>query len=165
VNAATNQPGPLQTDSTLALAQSQLLGAMSFTMAGNGNVNGLVDLGITMNNDGTLSANNSTLTAALQSNPAAVQTFFQATSSGAFGDNLYNQVNALADPISGSLAQDINGMQQTQIDLSRQISDFQDQLNVTQQQLTTEFDRVDVTLQELPLLLNQVNQQLASLGS
>ena len=31
--------------------------------------------------------------------------------------------------------------------------------------LTTQFDQVDVTLQELPLLLQQVNQQLASLGS
>src|SRR5262249_27192229 len=151
-------------DSTLALAQNQLLSAMSFAMTGNG-VNTLAELGITMNNDGTLTVNNATLQSALQSNPSAVQSFFQAGTAGSFGDNLFTQVNALADPISGSIATDINGLQQSQTSMTDQISDFQSQLNVTQQQLTAEFDQVDVTLQELPLLLQQVNQQLASLGS
>jgi len=67
--------------------------------------------------------------------------------------------------VSGSVASDINGLQQSQTGITDQISDFQAQLSVTQQALTTQFDQVDVTLQELPLLLQQVNQQLASLGS
>jgi flagellar hook-associated protein 2 len=165
VSSATNEPGPLQADSTLALAQSQMLGALSFSMTGNGNINSLADLGISMNDDGTLSVDSSTLSAALQNNPAAVQSFFQAGNAGGFGNNLYTQVNAIADPVSGSLAQDINGLASSQTDITQQISDFQAQLNDTQQQLTTEYDQVDVTLQELPLLLNQVNQQLTSLGS
>ena len=165
VNSSTNQPGPLQADSTLALAQDQLLQAMSFTMTGNGGVNSLADLGITMNNDGTLSVDSSTLEGALQSDPNAVQSFFDATQSGGFGNNLYNQVNAIADPVNGSIAQDITGLQQSQTDITQQISDFQDQLTAQQQQLTQEYDQVDVTLQELPLLLQQVNQQLSSLGS
>ena len=163
INSSTNQPGPLQADSTLALAQNQLLSSLSFTMTGNGNINTLADLGITMNNDGTLSVNNTTLGAALTSSPSAVQAFFQATNSGGFGNNLYSQVNALADPIHGSVSQDIAGLQQSQTDLSQQITDFQAQLFVTQQALTRQYDQVDVTLQELPLLLQQVNQQLASL--
>jgi flagellar hook-associated protein 2 len=165
VSASTNEPGPLQADSTLALAQSQLLGAMSFSMTGNGGINSLADLGITMNDDGTLSVDSSTLSGALQNNPAAALTFFQAGNAGGFGDNLYTQVEGVADPVSGSIAQDSNGYQQSQNEITQQISDFQDQLNTVQQQLTTEYDNVDVTLQELPLLLSQVNQQLASLGS
>ena len=164
INSSTNAAGPLQADSTLALAQSQILSTISFAMTGNGNINSLADLGITMNNDGTLSVNGTTLQSALQANPSAAQAFFSATNSGGFGNNLYNQINSIADPISGSVAQDMAGLQQSQNDLTQQISDFQDQLNTTQQQLTTEYDQVDVTLQELPLLLQQVNQQLGSLG-
>jgi flagellar hook-associated protein 2 len=164
INSSTGQPGPLQSDSTLALAQSQLLASLSYTMTGNGSVNSLADLGITMNNDGTLSIDNTTLQGALQSDPNAVQSFFNATQSGGFGNNIYNQVNAIADPISGSVAQDINGLTQTQTDITQQISDFQNQLSTQQQALTAEYDQVDVTLQELPLLLQQVNQQLSSLG-
>ncbi len=163
VDSTTNQAGPLQADSTLALAQNQILSTISFAMIGNGNINSLADLGISMNNDGTLSLNTTTLEAALQANPAAVQSFFNSQTSGGFGNNLYNQINFIADPISGSVSQDMAGLQQSQTALSQQISDFQAQLSVTQQELTTEYDQVDVTLQELPLLLQQINQQLASL--
>lgn len=164
VNSSSNQPGPLQADSTLALAQSQLLSAMSFTMTGNGTVNSLADLGITMNNDGTLSVDDATLQSALQSDPNAVQSFFNSTRAQGFGNNLYNQVNAIADPVTGTVQQDINGLAQSQSDFTQQISDFQNQLTVQQQQLTAEYDQVDVTLQELPLLLQQTSQQLSSLG-
>lgn len=163
VNSTTNQAGPLQADSTLALAQNQILSTISFATTGNGNINSLADLGVSMNNDGTLSVNSATLEGALQANPSAVQSFFNSQISGSFGSNLYNQINFIADPISGTVSQDMTGLRQSQTALSQQISDFQAQLSATQQQLTTEYDQVDVTLQELPLLLQQINQQLASL--
>ncbi|MGA8221454.1 MAG: flagellar filament capping protein FliD [Candidatus Acidiferrales bacterium] len=164
ISSSTGQPGPLSADSTLSLAQSQILAAGSFSTTGNGAVNSLADLGISFNNDGTLSVDSGTLTSALEANPAAVQSFFQATTAGSFGANLTNNLTALADPISGSIAQDINGLTQSQTSLTQQISDFQAQLNTQQQALTTQYDQVDVTLQELPLLLSQVSQQLTSLG-
>jgi len=164
INPNTNQPGPLASDSTLSLAQSQILAAASFATTGNGSVNSLGDLGISFNDDGTLSVDSGTLATALQSNPSAVQSFFQATSTGSFGANLTSNLSALADPITGSIATDITGLQQTQTALSQQISDFQDQLTATQQALTTQYNQVDVTLQELPLLLAQVNQQLTAIG-
>ncbi|MBZ5503155.1 MAG: flagellar filament capping protein FliD [Acidobacteriia bacterium] len=160
----SGQAGPLAADSTLILAQNQLLSSMAFAMKGNGSVNMLADLGITMNNDGTLSVNNSALSSALQNNPAAVQAFFQATTAGSFGANLSQDVNLLADPTSGSVTQDMTGLQQSQSDLSHQISDFQGQLAITQQQLTAQFDQVDVMLQTLPMMLTQISQQLGSLG-
>jgi flagellar hook-associated protein 2 len=164
INPNTNQPGPLASDTTISLAQSQLLAAASFSTTGNGAVNSLGDLGISFNNDGTLSVDTNTLTSALQSNPSAVQSFFASATAGSFGANLTNNLAALADPVVGSVATDITGLQQAQTALTQQISDFQSQLNVTQQALTTQYDQVDVTLQELPLLLAQVNQQLTSLG-
>jgi flagellar hook-associated protein 2 len=164
VDPTSNQAGPLASDGTLMLAQGQILSAAAFAMSGNGNVQSLADLGVSMNNDGTLTVNSATLQSALQSNPSAVQSFFQSGNAGSFGSNLSSILSGIADPISGSIAQDMNGLQQSQSSLTQQISDFQDQLNTMQQQLTQQYVQVDTTLQQLPLLLQQVSQQLQSLG-
>ena len=163
-NATSNAQGPLASDSTLALAQSQILAAAAFSTTGNGNINSLGDLGLTMNDDGTLSINSGQLATALQGSFANVQTFFASLTTGSFGANLTNTLNTIADPVTGSIQQDLNGLAQQQSGLAQQISDFQDQLSAQTQQLTDQYNQVNVTLQELPLLLSQVNSQLASIG-
>lgn len=165
VPSGSSQAGPLASDSTLSLAQNQILGATTFTTANGAGINSLSDLGISLNDDGTLSVNSSQLAGALQSNPTAVQSFFDSTQTGSFGANLAGVLNSLVDPITGSVIQDGNGLTQTQTGLTQQISDFQNQINSSQQQLTTQYDQVDATLQELPLLLAQINSQLGSLNS
>jgi flagellar hook-associated protein 2 len=160
----TNQQGPLAADSTLGLAQSQILAAAAFSTTGNGAINSLGDMGLTMNNDGTLSINSGTLATALQGNFASVQNFFSSLTAGSFGSNVTKNLNSITDPITGSIALDLNGLTNTQRSLTQQISDFQLQLLGTEQQLTHQFNQVNVTLQELPLLLNQVKLQLSSLG-
>lgn len=164
VNPTTETAGPLVGDSTLDLVQSQILSAVAFSTTGNGSVNSLGDLGITVNNDGTLTVNNGQLSSALQSDPGSVQSFFETTNASGFGSNLDQVLSGLADPTTGAVAVDMTGLQQQQTDLTQQISDFQDQLNTQQQQLTQQFDQVDVTLQELPVLLSETQSQLASLG-
>ncbi len=158
------QPGPLGSDSTVALTQGELLSAVAFSTTGNGNVNSISDLGISVNNDGTLAVNSGTLATALQSNPAAIQSFFQATTSGSFGANLTTALNNVANPITGAVATDITGLSQSQTSITQQISDFQAQIATQTTQLTQEYVQVDTTLQELPELLDQINQQLSSLG-
>jgi flagellar hook-associated protein 2 len=161
---SNGQPGPLGSDSTLALTQGELLSAVAFSTTGNGNVNNISDLGISVNNDGTLAVNSGTLATALQSNPAAIQSFFQATTTGSFGANLTTALNNVANPITGAVATDITGLSQSQTSITQQISDFQAQIATQTQQLTQEYVQVDTTLQELPELLDQINQQLSSLG-
>jgi len=163
VDPSTGDAGPLASDSTLSLTQSQILSSAAFAMTGNGNVNSLADLGISFNDDGTMSVDTGALTSALTANFTDVQNFFQAQNAGSFGANLTQSLSAVADPITGALAQDLTGLQQTQTDLTQQITDFQSQLSDLQTSLTQQYDQVDTTLQELPLLLQQVNQQLASL--
>jgi flagellar hook-associated protein 2 len=163
VDPTTKQAGPLASDATLTLAQGQIQSSISFATSGNGAVNSLADLGVSLNNDGTLSVNNSTLATSLLSNPAAVQAFFQSTNAAGFGANLKSNLTALADPLTGTVSQDLTGLQQTQTDITQQISDFQVQLDAKSKQLTTQFDLVDAMIQQLPLLLSQVSSQLASL--
>lgn len=164
IDSSSGQAGPLAADSTVSLAQSLILSSASFAMTGNGAVSTLSDLGISMNDDGTLTVNSASLSNALQTNPSAVQTFFDSTNAGSFGSNLTSVLTTLADPVTGALTNDANGLTQTQTGLSQQISDFQSQIATQTTALTAEYDQVDTTLQELPLLLSQINSQLSSLS-
>src|SRR5579863_1160256 len=81
VNPSTNQQGPLGSDNSLRILQSSLFADASYAttdpLSVSSGFNSLASLGISTNNDGTLSLDTSTLNNALISNPAAVQNFFQ----------------------------------------------------------------------------------------
>jgi len=57
---------------------------------------------------------------------------------------------------------DVQGITQSSQALGQQISDLQSALAIKQQNLTAVYAQVNTTLQELPLLQNQLAQQLAS---
>jgi flagellar hook-associated protein 2 len=132
-------------------------------LTGNGGPQNLTSLGISVNNDGTLSANSGALAAALSSNFSAVQSFLQSGSAG-FASNLSSVVTGLTDSISGVLGLDASGLTQSSLALSQQISDLQAALAVRQQNLIGVYAKVNATLQELPLLQSQLSQQLASIA-
>jgi flagellar hook-associated protein 2 len=157
--SATGQEGPLGGDSTLQMLQSALLSAASYSGGGNG-VSTLADLGITMNNDGTLSLNNTTLNTAIQSNFSAVQGFMQGTSSNGFVSSFNNQLNTLTDPTSGAFTVDLQSISSENKDLQNQINDFQTYLNAQQVLLTAQYNAADITLQQLPQIQAQINAEL-----
>jgi flagellar capping protein FliD len=61
------------------------------------------------------------------------------------------------------VALDINGLTQTNDDLSNQISDFQANMTNVQQSLTTQYDTLDSLLMQYPLQIQEAQAQLASL--
>jgi flagellar hook-associated protein 2 len=141
-------------------AQAQLLSAVAYSVSGNNGAVNLASLGINVNDDGTLSVDSGTLQSALENNYAAVQNFFQNTTTG-FAQNLDNVLNGLNQAGTGSLTLDLAGINQTQQDLTDQINDLNSSIAQQQQTLTQTYSQVNVTLQELPLLIQQVNAQLA----
>ena len=159
--SATGQEGPLGGDSTLQMLQSALLTAGGYSGGGTG-VSTLADLGITMNNDGTLSLNNTTLNTAIQSNFSGVQAFMQGTSSNGFVSSLNNQLNTLTDPSSGAFTVDLQSISSENKDLQNQINDFQTYLNAQQILLTAQYNAADITLQQLPQLQAQINAELGN---
>jgi flagellar hook-associated protein 2 len=161
VNSDGSGGGPLESDGSLREAQSTLLSAVAFAASGNNGVVNLASLGVNLNNDGTLSVDQSTLTSALSSNYSSVQNFLQSASSG-FAGNLTTALTNLIDPSSGVLGLDAQGITQSSQSLGQQISDLQASLAVKQQNLVQVYAQVNATLQELPLLQNQLSQQLAS---
>lgn len=165
VTPGTTQQPPLLTDSSVEMVQNILAQDVNFNISGNNGITSLASLGISVNNDGTLSVDSGTLNAALSGNSASVQNFFQQTgSTNGFAVQLGNDLTSMTDPVNGPLQIDLQGISQEQQTVAQEISDFQANLATQEQIWTQQWTQVDTTLQQLPLLLNQINGQLASLS-
>jgi flagellar hook-associated protein 2 len=163
-NSQTKTAGILSGDSTLQLLQQQLLSAVSSVGSEANPIQSLASLGITLNNDGTLTVNGSQLQNALSTNYQNVQSFFQAAATG-FATQLSSELDNLTNPTSGAITIEINGLTQSASDLTNQINDFEARLMITQQQLINQYSQINATLEQLPILLSQINSQIASLPS
>lgn len=121
----------------------------------------LASIGVNLNNDGTLSVDSGALSSALASNYSGVQNFLQSTTNG-FAGNVRTTLNNLIQAGNSVLGLDAQGISQSSQSLGRQISDLQAALAVKQQNLTQVYSQVNVTLQQLPLLLNEIGKQLGT---
>jgi flagellar hook-associated protein 2 len=140
----------------LAQLQSQLTGAL-FGGSASGSINNFGQLGISMNNDGTLTLDSSTLTSALSSNLSDVTGFFQ--NSGSFGQTLSTAVNNLGTQAPNGaiyLAQQQNAAQEKA--LNADITNENTLLSEQKTQLTDELNTANQILQSIPSQLNQVNE-------
>ena len=165
INAQFAVPGdgtapPLESDGSLREAQQLLLGAIAYSTSGNSGIVNLSSIGVNLNNDGTLSVNSAQLQTALSSNNSAVQSFLQNTGTG-FGQNLSTVLTNINSPGSGILGLDANGITNTSQSLAQQLTDLQVAFNTKQANLILVYSQVNATLQELPLLQSQTQQQLA----
>jgi flagellar hook-associated protein 2 len=169
VNPATNAEGPLGSDSALRLLQSSLASNITYTtsdaLSQSSGFSNLAALGITVNNDGTLSVDSGTLTSALSSNPAAVQNFFTNSNGTGFADSFNSALTGLTDPTTGILNSDLAENQGEQTILTNEITNFQTQAAAQQTQLEAEFSAVNASLEEYPFLLQEVTAELGSIGS
>jgi flagellar hook-associated protein 2 len=162
--SSSGSAAPLLGDPSLQVVQQTILQDATYSLSGNSGITSLASLGISMNDDGTLTVDSGTLSNALNSNFAAIQNFFQSITPSGFAANLANDLNSLTNPATGPLNAESNGITQQIDDLNTQISDFQANLKQTQQQLTDQYSTINATLEELPMLMDQLNTQLSSLN-
>src|SRR5712691_8923033 len=153
--------GPLESDGTLRGVQNQLLSAVTHSITGNNGFVNLASIGVNMNNDGTLAVNSGTLSNTLNNNFSSVHSLLQGTSGVATG--LANTLKQITDPSNGTVTLDLQGFSKESQDLTQQINTLQSQLLIQQQNLTDQYAKMQTTLQEMPLLQNQLTAQLAAL--
>ncbi len=161
-NSSTGTAGILVGDSSVDLVQEQLLTAISSSLSGNNGAVNLESIGISLQNDGTLSVNSATLNNALQNNFSAVQNLFQSPSG--VGRTLQQSLASLTNVVTGPLSVDMNGISSEIRNLNSQISDFQLQLQNTRTQLLAEYTRINTMLEQLPQTLASINSQLDALN-
>jgi flagellar hook-associated protein 2 len=160
-NQSTNTGQPLEGDSSLALVQQQLYSSVGYTTAaGNNGINSLASLGITVNDNGTLSVDSGALSNALSSQSTDVRNFFQAATTG-FAQSFNTTMQTMTDPTKGALLVELTGISTEKSSLAAQISDFESRMAARQQDLLNQYSQINVTLQQMPLLLAQINGQLA----
>jgi flagellar hook-associated protein 2 len=156
---SSGNPEPLYGNSAVATLQEQLQEALIFTQS-SGSITSLSQLGITANNDGTLSLDGTTLDSALENNFQEAMNFFQASSSIiTFGANFTTTLSNLGN--SGPdgeiyLALQQNSSQETS--LNTNITNENNAITTQQTQLTTELNEANYTLQQIPEQLQSVNE-------
>jgi flagellar hook-associated protein 2 len=155
-NTASGTPEPLDATPVLAQLQSELENGIS-TAAGAGNITSFYDLGITMNNDGTLSLDTDTLSTALNTNYSDAMNFFQNT--GEFGQTYLSTLGDLGttNP-DGALALQSSENSSQESTLKTDISNENALISTQQTNLTAELNSANETLQEIPSQLEYVNE-------
>jgi flagellar hook-associated protein 2 len=162
VDPNTHTAGALASDDTLRSIQSSLLSAITFSVSGNNGITGLASIGVTMNDDGTLTVDDSTLNNLLATNFAGVQNLFQSPNGG-FASNFSSNLSTLTDSTNGMIPLDLSGIRNNQSFLTQQINDLEDRLTAEKQTLVNKYSAIDTALREYSITMQQVTAQLASI--
>lgn len=149
-------PEPLYGNPIVSQLQSTLSLALTSGTA-SGSISNLAQLGISVNNDGTLLLDTSTLNSALNSSYSDVVGFLQ--NSGSFGQKLLNTLDTLGNQSpTGALTLSMAANSAQEKALNDSITK-QDALIATQQtQLTNELNLANQVLQAIPQQLNEIDQ-------
>jgi flagellar hook-associated protein 2 len=158
---ASGNAEPLYGSPTLALIQSQLSGAL-LGGAASGSISNVTRLGISVNNDGTLTLNQDTLNSALNNNFSDVVGFLQ--NAGSFGQNFGAALNTMGTQAPNGLvymAQQQNSTQEAS--LNKNISDQEARIADQKTTLTNELNAANEILQSIPEQLKEVDEMYSAI--
>jgi len=163
--------GVLANDPTVRNLQSDLLQALDYTAApASGSsattVPNLSSLGISVNDDGTLSVDSTTLSNMLQNNFSDVQNFFQGSALNGFANSMDQQLTSFISPADGAFTVDLQSISTQTSGLQTDITNFQTNvITPLQTQLQSEFSQAEVLLQQLPNQMKQIDEELGQTSS
>lgn len=156
--------GVLATDPTVNSLQTSLLQALDYTYtpaSGTTTIPNLTSLGISVNSDGTLSVDSSTLNNVLANNFSDVQNFFQGSALNGFANSLDQQLSNFTNPGDGAFTVDLQSMNSEDIDLQTDVTNFQNNvITPLQAQLQTEYSNAEIALQQLPDEIKSIDEEL-----
>ena len=153
---------------TAAASSPATLASTSPTLAssGSGGVTSLTQLGISVNNDGTLTFDSSTLDSLLNTNYQDVANFLQPGNGfTSFGDNFTNALNNLGNAApNGLIYLALQSDQSTESTLNTDITNEDARIAQQTAALTTELNQANYTLTEIPQQLNYVNELYSAIS-
>jgi flagellar hook-associated protein 2 len=168
-SSSSGSEGVLASDSTVRNLQEEVLGALDYTYkpaSGSTTVSSLMSLGISVDNNGKLSLDTSTLNSALQNNFADVQSFFQGSAFNGFANSLDQQLTSFISPADGAFTVDLQSMNSQITDLQNEVSDFEtNYITPLKTQLQSDYSKAEIALQELPSQLKEIDQELGQNSS
>lgn len=161
-NTSTGSQGVLGSDATVRSMQSALLSSLGYSQTGSStSVSSLADLGVTMNDDGTLTLDSTKLNQALSSDPTSVQNFFQSNAQGGFANAMQTTLKGFTLASAGSLAVDIKNLTSQYNNLQSNVNDYESGYITSQKTLLTSmYSKAEIALQSLPATLKQIDAEL-----
>jgi flagellar hook-associated protein 2 len=168
-NSSTNAEGVLGTDSVARSMQNDVLAASNLNI-GTGDYQTLASLGISTSDDGTLTMNTGALNSALSSDFNGVVSFFQGSGSGStavsgFASSVISTLSTYTDPVQGAFTIDLSSLSSENQDLQDQINTFNIYLLSEQSLLTTEYNKANIALQQLPQTIKNTDALLGENSS
>jgi len=163
--------GVLAGDPSVENLQNTLLQAVAYTAsppsgASTTTMPNLSSLGITVNTDGTMSVDSTTLTSALQNNFSDVQNFFQGSALNGFANSMDQQLTNFTSPSDGAFTVDLQSISTENTSLQTDITNFQTNVIAPlKTQLTAEYSSAEIALQQLPAELKDVDAELGENNS
>ena len=159
-NGSSGQ-GPLAEDASIINLQSAVEQSLSFLQpASSGSTVSLSSLGISINKDGTLAVNSSTLQSTLQNNFAGVQQFFQGSALNGFANNMDKQLSNFLAPGDGAFTVELSSISTQETTMKNNITNFMSTvITPLQTRLTAQFWQAETELQELPGELKQISAE------
>jgi flagellar hook-associated protein 2 len=169
-NVVNNGSGPQlvlvsnTSGSSLSVTSALTDGTTALTFSANsGGINALTSLGFSLNNDGTISLDETSLDSVLNSNFSGVLGFFQdANSWGMTFSTMLN--NAGTSNTDGVLALAQSSNSNVESTLHADVSKENLEISAQQSSLTTELNSANEILQQLPEQLNSVNELYSAIS-
>ena len=166
-SSTTGSQGVLGSDASMRTLQSMLLGISTYSTAAGGTspstITTLSALGVTMNDDGSLSLDTGTLDQAVQQDPSSVQTFFQGNAQNGFACAIQTSLKTFTNSAVGTLAVGIHSLTQQYNDLQSDVDNFESGYIASQKTLLTSmYSKAETALQSLPTTLKQLQAELGN---
>ncbi|WP_415750488.1 flagellar filament capping protein FliD [Burkholderia sp. BCC1993] len=155
-SSGSKTQGPLLGDSTLNLIQNTLASVVASGVKSGGTTSSLGAIGISLQADGTLSVDSTTLNSALQSNQATVAKLFNSTNG--IAEQLNSDITGYLAS-SGPIQTRTNALNSDLTNISRQ----QTALSAYQAQLTSQYQAQFTALNRLMSTMNNNSQYLTQL--
>jgi flagellar hook-associated protein 2 len=164
INSTSGSSGAITVDSS-GLTDSTTGTQVAFGTSQSNAVTSITQLGISVNNDGTLTLDTDTLDSILNSNYQDVVNFLQPSGTyTSFGGNLTNVMNNLGNSApDGAIYLALQQDSQEETSLNTNITNENAQISTEQTNLTTELNEANYELEEIPSQLDEINELYSSI--
>ncbi len=146
-NTTTNTAAVLQGDGNTLQVQDDISNLITGQF-GTGSYNTLASLGITVNQDGTLALDTTTLQNAYSQDPTDVQSLFSDPNTG-LAAQFNTAINNLAGATNSVLGNELTSFSTQTANNTARINQLNAQLQLESQRLTAEFDQSELTISSL----------------
>lgn len=153
----SNSAGVLLGDSTLRTLSNQVRLQINDSVEGtNSSINTLVDLGITTNDDGTISVDNNQLNTLLSTNMSDIADLF--SSDDGIATRLDSVINEYVKT-NGLLDNKTEGLNETIEDINNDLTDLEASLAALEERLLSQFTALDILVSQLNTTSGFLEQQ------